>query len=135
MSGTKNILAKLLVAFADALDSMDDREFNLLIGGKARLRLVEPNRNTKAQALEDSCLDGVISDMAQRLSVSESRESAATLLASINHPRRKKFLLLLAKSCGIRVESKDSIARIEQRLIENVVGSKLDSEAIKKVPF
>ena len=135
MSGTKKILTKLLVAFADALDSMDDREFDLLINGKARLRVVEPNRTTRALPLEDSCLDGTISDMAKRLNAAESRESAANLLASIDQPQKKNFLLLLAKSCGVRVESKDSIARIEQRLIENVVGSRLDSEAIKNVAF
>ena len=45
------------------------------------------------------------------------------------------FLLQLAKSCGVRVESKDSIALIEQKLVENVVGARLDSEAIKKVAF
>ena len=127
--------SRLLSAFADALDSMDDREFDLLIQGKVRLRIVEKPGTKKAPPLNDFRLDGAISEIAQKLNTAESRESAASLLASINEPRRKDFLLLLAKSCGVRVESKDNIARIEQKLIETVVGSKLDSEAIRKVAF
>ena len=114
---------------------MDDREFDLLIQGKARLSIVEKHKTKKAPILDDSCLDGIISETAQKLIAAESREAAARLLASINQPRKKDFLLLLAKTCGVRVESKDSIARIEQKLVENVVGARLDSEAIKKVAF
>ena len=135
MSESKQTISRLLSAFADALDSMDDHEFNLLVQGKVRLRIVEKPKIKKAPPLNEPRLDGAISEIAQKLSTAESRESAASLLASINQPRRKELLLLLARSCGVRLESKDNIARIEQKLIENVVGSKLDSEAIRKVAF
>ena len=135
MRESRQTISRLLSAFADALDSMDDREFDLLIQGKVRLRTVEKYKTKKAPTLKDSRLDEAVSEIAQKLSTAESRESAASLLASINHPRRRDFLLLLARSCRVRVESKDNIERIEQRLIENVVGSRLDSEAIRKVSF
>lgn len=127
--------SKLLSIVFDVLGSMDDQEIDLLIQGKATLRVVENNRSKKAMPIDDSCLDEAISDIAQKLSAADSRASAENLLASINQPRKKDFLLRLAKSCGVRVESKDSIARIEQKLVENVVGARLDSEAIKKVAF
>ena len=127
--------SKLLSIVFDAVGSMDDHEIDLLIQGKATLRVVEKNKIKKAMPIEDSCLDEVISDTARKLSSAESREAAADLLASINQPRKRDFLINLAKSCGVRVESKDSIARIEQKLVENVVGVRLDSEAIKKVAF
>lgn len=127
--------SKLLSIVFDVLGSMDDREIDLLIQGKATLRVVEKNRNKKAMPIDDSCLDETISGMAQKLSAADSRASAENLLASINQPRRKDFLLRLAKTCGVRVESKDSIAIIERKLVENVVGTRLDSEAIKKVAF
>ena len=126
---------KLVSIVFDALSAMDDREIDLLIQGKATLRVVEKSKNKKAIPLDDTCLDEAISDVAQKLNVAESREDAASLLASINQPRKKDFLLLLAKFCGVRVESKDSIAMIERKLVENVVGSRLDSEAIRKVAF
>ena len=127
--------SKLLSIVFDILGSMDDQEIDLLIQGKATLRVVENNRSKKATPIDDSCLDEAISSMAQKLSAADSRASAENLLASINQPRRKDFLLRLAKTCGVRVESKDSIAIIERKLVENVVGARLDSEAIKKVAF
>ncbi len=135
MCDSKQTLSRLLSAFADALDSMDAREFDLLIQGKAKLRIVENHKPKKVLPLDDSFLNGAISETAQRLNAAESREAAASLLASINQPRKKDFLMLLAKSCSVRVESRDSIARIEQKLVENVVGVRLDSEAIRKVAF
>ena len=127
--------SKLLSIVFDTLGSMDDREIDLLIQGKATLSVVEKNKTKKSILVDDSCLDEAISDTARMLSASESREAAENLLASINQPRKKDFLLRLAKTCGVRVESKDSIAIIERKLVENVVGTRLDSEAIKKVAF
>ncbi len=135
MSESKQTIAKLLVAFADAMNSMDDREFDLLIQGKAKLRLVEEKPIQEKNREADACLDNVVAELAQKLNEAESRESAESLLASINHPRRRNFLLLLAQACGVTVGSKDRIARIEQKLVEDVVGSKLRSQAIKKVAF
>ncbi len=127
--------SKLLSIVFDALGSMGDQEIELLIQGKATIKVVEKNKARKSTPLDHSCLDEIISDTALKLNAAESREAAANLLASVNQPRKKDFLLHLAKSCGVRVESKDSIARIEQKLVENVVGARLDSEAIRKVAF
>ena len=135
MSGPKQTIAKLLAAFADALDSMDDREFDLLIQGKAKLRLVKDQKSRSKPPLDVSCLDKTVSEFAIKLNAAESREVARDLLNSIKQPRRRDFLVLLAKSCGVSVRSKDSIAVIERTLIENTVGSKLRSEAIKNVAF
>ena len=136
MSESKQTIAKLFVAFADALNSMDNREFDLLIQGKAKLRLVErPKTRENGKLLDTDSLEETLSEVAQKLNAAESREVAESLLASINQPRRKDFLLLLAKACNVSVGSKDSIAMIERQLIENIVGARLASEAIQKVAF
>ncbi len=135
MNESRQTIAKLLVAFADAMNSMDDREFDLLIQGKAKFRLVEEKPKQEKKHESDACLDRAVAELAKKLNDAESRESAESLLASINYPRRRKFLLLLARSCGVTVGSKDRMARIEQKLVEDVVGSKLRSQAIKKVAF
>ena len=127
--------SKLFSIVFDAIGSMDDREIALLIQGKATLHVVEKNKSQKTTPLNDSCLDEAISDTAQKLNAAGSREAAHGLLAAINQPRKKDFMLHLAKSCGVKVESRDSIAIIEQKLVENVVGARLDSAAIQKVAF
>ena len=135
MRESKQTITKLLIAFADAMNSMDEREFDLLIAGKAKLRLVEDRPHRKAKPVEDMRIDKAVSDMAERLREIDSREDAETLMASIDVPRKKNFLLMLSRNCGVNVGSKDNIPRIEQKLIEHVVGSKLRSEAIRKVVF
>jgi hypothetical protein len=134
MRESKQTIAKLLVAFADALNSMDDRQFDLLIQGKAKLRLVEEQKTGKMK-LDTLHLNHTVSELAQKLNDAETRETAESLIASINQPRRREFLVLLAKACGVRVQSKDNISTIERKLIENTVGSRLRSEAIKNVAF
>jgi hypothetical protein len=134
MNESKQTIAKLLAAFADAMDSMDDHEFELLIQGKVKLRVTQPRRSEK-RIIHDPALDQIIADVARKLNDSESREAAQTVLAAINQPRRKDFLIRLASVCGVNVREKDNISMIEQKLIENVVGSKLRTRAIEKVPF
>ena len=135
MRESMQTMSKLFSVVFDTISAMDDREIDLLIRGKATLHVVEKGRARKAAPLDDSCLDDAISDTAQKLNAAESRQAAADLLAAIDQPRKKDFLMLLAKSCGVRVESRDNIARIERKLVENVVGVRLDSEAIRKVAF
>ncbi len=134
MSESKQTIAKLFVAFADALNSMDDREFDLLIQGKAKLRLVEKPRAKRIPS-DGLHLEEILDEVAQKLNEAESLEVAESLLASINLPRKKDFLLRLAKVCNVPVASKDSIELIERQLIENVVAAKLTSQAIQKVAF
>ena len=134
MSELKQTIASLFIAFGDALDSMDEREFDRLIQGKAKLGLVE-KQAAKQRPPQDLSLEKVLAELAQKLNESESRDAAERLLASIDQPRKKDFLLLLAKTCNVHVGSKDSIAMIERQLIENVVGAKLTARSIEKVAF
>ena len=135
MCESKQAIARLFVAFADALDSMDDREFDLLIQGEAKLRLDKKRKAPSKKAMSGPSLEESASNFAQKLIATESREEAEVFLASISQPRKKQLLLLLAKACNVNVASRDSIAMIERQLVENVVGAKLDSEAIQKVAF
>ncbi|MCY3898811.1 MAG: hypothetical protein OXF86_09590 [Caldilineaceae bacterium] len=134
MIESKANLAKFLIAVADALNSMDSREFELLLDGKAKLRIAE-NRKTEKRILDDSNLNKAVNELAERLKNADSRGAAKRVIASISHSRKREFLVLLAEACDIRVMSKDTIGTIEQKLIESVVGSKLRSKAIRKVDF
>ena len=135
MYDSKQTIARLFSAFADALDSMDEREFEALIQGEAKLRLEEIRKSKSKKSVETPIEKEFVSDLAQRLISAKSREEAENLLASINQPRKKDLLLLLAKACNVSVATRDSIAMIERQLVENVVGAKLDAQAIQKVAF
>ena len=147
-------IRSLAVVF-DGLNSMDDSELEMLIQGKGNLRFVpaaergETARKSKpddAQLLPsngkvrmgEAKLQLEVDEVARRLDEANSREEAKSLIASINVPKgkgRKDFLIRLAKACAVQVESRDAIARIEQKLVEKTVGAKLRSKAFREVAF
>ena len=131
-SDLRQTISGLLAAFSDALSTMDDREFELLIQGKAKLRLKEEPRSKRLR-VEDIDYRAILADVAQKLNGAESREAAGAMLASVDMPRKKEFLLRLAREFHVPVATKDSIDSIERQLIENVVAAKLASQAIQKV--
>ena len=138
MHEAKQTIANLFAAFAEALNAMDDREFDLLLRGEAKLRLVEkrPGKNGKnGRLLTAAPLPDALPELAEKFQAAASREEAAALLAAIAKPRRKETLLLLAKEFSVNATARDNIEQIERQLIENVVGARLTSEAIRTVAF
>lgn len=141
MGESRQAIANLFAAFADALNAMDDREFDRLIQGKAKLRLVEKRRGknggngNSGKLLDAPPLTESIPELAQSFQAAASREEAAAILAAVNSPRRKEILLLLAKEFSVNATARDNIGLIERRLIENVVGARLAAEAIQTVVF
>ncbi len=134
MVESKQIIAKLFIAFGETLNSMDDNQFEQFLAGKAKLRLVTTEKRVKDPADEPGMAEA-IAEFAKRIHGADSRAEAESLIASIKHPRRKDFLIRLSNSCGVSVRPKDTIAMIEHRLVEGVVGDKLRSNAIKSVAF
>ena len=127
-------IGKLLKAFGDSLHAMDDRELDLLLQGKGMLSFTPAPRTGDRPETDARVLEAA-REAARRLTKVDSREAAREVLASINHPRRREFLLLIAQASSIRVGSRDSVARIEQKLIQAIVGSKLRTRAFKEVAF
>ena len=153
MGESRQAMANLFAAFADALNAMDDREFDRLVQGKGKLRLVEEdpgkggnegkgkngrNGGKGGKLLEAppvTDLTESVPELAQRFEAAASREEAAAVLATVDSPRRKEVLLLLAKEFSVNATARDNIRGIERRLIENVVGARLAAEAIRTVAF
>ena len=90
MCESRQEIANLFSAFADAIGSMSDQDFRNLAQGKAKLRLVEV-QNPKTRPAEDPCLNEAVAEMAQNLNNAKSREVAKDLLASIQQPGRSNF--------------------------------------------
>lgn len=130
----RKTLGKLLRAVGDSLQTMNDREFELLLQGKGTLRFT-PTKGTVIKPEVEQHLSTDAAEVARQLENADSRETAKDVISMIKHRRRKEFLLLVAQKSGVHVEKRDSIARIEQKLIETIVGSKLRTQAFKEVAF
>ena len=133
MASLQRDLSKLFFALADALNSMDDGEFDLLMEGKAKLRVVSPKNSKKGKTQESLESETQLPEIAKLLNEAESRDAAEEILSSLTVPRKKAFLLDLARLCSVHVGPRDSISLIERQLVENIVGARLASEAFKKV--
>ena len=133
MTISKQQLSKLLFAFSDALESMEDHEFDLLLEGKAKLRIASAAAPKKSKSQASVVSEETLKDLVSLLNQAESREAAENILSSVSFPRKRDLLKELAKRCNVVVGSKDSISMIEERIIENVVGAKLTSKAFRKL--
>ena len=130
----KQVIDKLLNILGNSLRAMDDRELDLLLQGKGTLRFT-PTSPANEQLEPEPHLWEAAMEIAKQLAGVETREAAREVITSIDRPRRRGFLLLIAQAAGVRVGSRDSIARIEQKLIQSTVGSKLRSRAFREVSF
>ena len=123
-------IAELLRAVASVVESSDTFELKELIRelnkrSDTQFSSERPNSKTSQDKLEKGRAVEIIDDL-QR---STTREEAASLLGSFKLSRRQ--LTDLARVRSVHVTKDDNIARIEEKLIEAVVGSRLNSEAIR----
>ena len=135
----------LFKVIGDSLADMDDDKIDLLLQGKATLQFIElpdssakrdaGRRKKKNEIRMDESDAQVAAEIARQLCDADTRDAANAVIASIKHRSRKRFLALVADSVGIRIESRDTIAKIESRLIESTVGAKLRARAFAEVPF
>ena len=130
----RQTIDNLLKAIGDCLHEMDDREFDLLLQGKGTLRFTPMPTRVNKQVFDPDLYNDA-KEIARQLRGADSRDAAREVIASIKHRRRRDYLVLVARASGVRVGSKDSIANIEHKLIEALVGSKLRSRAFREVAF
>lgn len=130
----RQTIGKLFKVIGDSLLSMDDHEFDLMIQGKGILRFAPVSEPAKKRSVESQVRHDAVG-VAKKLHDAETREDANIVIASIKHRPKKEFLSQVARAAGVHVESRDSIAKIELKLIEATVGAKLRSRAFQEVPF
>lgn len=154
MNDTKRAISELLTrskletVFYETLNSLDESEVLALIQGEGRLRFVSNEANGKKQPVRirrplpkpseigtEAQLQADVNETSRKLLDAESRGAAEDLIASITYPRRKEFLTRLAKACKVHVDSRDTIATLERKLIEDIVGAKLSAKAFMEVAF
>ena len=130
----RQAIGKLFKVIGDSLLAMDDHEFDLVLQGKGVLRFTPLPEPTKKRVFE-AIIQPDAAEIAEKLRDAETREDAQIVISSIKHRPRKEFLFHVARATDVHVESRDSIAKIEHKLIEATVGAKLRSRAFKEVPF
>jgi hypothetical protein len=124
----KEQLTKLLRVLAAAVEGLDQRQLDQLLGGKAKLTfsLVDKAKEASAVTVIDN------SAVLQQLNECRDRNEAQRVLSQITN---RDALALFARALKIHVVKHDRREDIESKIIEFVIGGKLRTEAIQSLNF
>lgn len=125
----KELVAKILHSVASAIDRLDDGQLQIFAEnlrksavGATPGRLDSKNRHAK--------IDPIKLEMGlTKLSEFKTRQEGAAFLEDLALSRKE--LEALAKMRNIHVIKDDNVAKIKEKLIENIIGARLSSTAIR----
>lgn len=124
----KSALA-VLKAVTKLVSSLSEEDVEAILAGRASIKLVYDNgRSTSASGLTTGVnIDTeVIKD---RLAKLESTTDGFEMLQAANLTRAE--LERIARSLDIAILKQDSVQRLEEKLVEALIGSRLNSRAIR----
>lgn len=114
---------QLLKIIVDMLNQLSEDQLNDLMSKKARLKLEYPKKQDESQLMVMP-----INDICSKLDTLQSREDAYTFFGSLSIT--KNDLKNIAKHYDIPLASKDTNSILIDKIIENVIGSKLRFDAL-----
>lgn len=115
---------QLLKIVLDFLDQLSEEQLVLLIEKKARLKL-ETEKNPPK---EPKTTEVDAAEVCKRLECCSTREEAMQYMAEVS--LSKAGLKAVAKKYNISLGSKDRRDQIAEKIVENVVGSRLRFDAL-----
>lgn len=122
----KAVLAKTLRLLASAIESLDERDLDQLLGGQSKLAFVPAD---KPKPLQPEPTADHVALLAQ-LNECTERDQARAILSGISN---KESLVSFARTQKVYVAKHDRREDIENKIIEFVVGAKLRTEAIQSL--
>ncbi|GAA0020713.1 hypothetical protein [Bradyrhizobium diazoefficiens] len=122
-------LAHFLRAIAQAVENADDSQIDNLIASLSRLtpneRTTKPSSKPPRQDVDEASLQETL----ERIGMLSSREEGLKLLEQLDFKR--KDLLALAKLRDVHTSKDDSVLRLREKLVERLIGARLNSQAIR----
>lgn len=116
-------LAEILRRLADYVDRHPDAELAPLFEKAARLTRSRKERPSEAMTEVEAY------SFASRLQTMTSRDEGLSMLKAEIPTRRS--LEVLARSLRLPVQKDDTVERLRQKIVENIIGARLRSEAIQ----
>jgi hypothetical protein len=126
------LLARLLRRMADVIESMDDAELEGFLGNVqpiSRTSKIGGSRRAPRNEPRAKMDPHRTSDVVNRLQEARTRDEGASILDQLNLTRRE--LVAVAHARSVHVTKDDNISRIEEKLVEAIIGSRLNSQAIR----
>lgn len=126
------LLAQILRRLAKKVEGMDSNEMHKFLRD---LDVKNPSEKSREVSSERRAKGGKsqlyvgTNEILNRLQTAPDREAGAMLLRELSLSKRD--LLELARTRSVHITKEDSLRRIEEKLVEAIIGSKLNSQAIR----
>jgi hypothetical protein len=127
----KSEIVKIIRALAKAVQSCSDKDIDSLLTGNAELLIVHSNSLPLASNSGDTVVGGIgdFESLIECLKLCASREAALVLLEGTALKRQQ--LEDLSRKLNIPIIKSDKVDRIRDKIVNNIVGSRLNSRAIR----
>jgi len=122
-------LSMLLRRLADYVDNRSDEELAPLFELAQRLKPKKTVRRRDSSSSDFETDRGFYQAIWRRLAEQQTREAGEALLRD-EVPNRMQ-LEVLARTLQLPVQSDDTLARLRTKIVENIIGSRLRSQAIQ----
>jgi hypothetical protein len=124
------VISDFLVALARQVESLTNEELENLLDGAAVGRILRQEQKSRPKKrVEPADVQSQAAAVMGELASKSTREEAAAFLAAL--APSKRVLTEAAKMREVHVVKQDTTKTISEKLIENVVGSRLDSARIR----
>jgi hypothetical protein len=125
-------LAELLRTLAAAVESLSPSELREFADNLGK-RITTSFDDTERSSPRDDVNRTRISTIMSELHGCETRDEALSLMKVGKLSRRE--LIEVARTCSVHIAKDDNISRIEEKVVEAIVGSRLNSNAIRGSSF
>jgi hypothetical protein len=124
------VISEFLVTLARQVERLEDEELDVLlkdagVGGIFRVQSKSSRPKTADRAEVQLEAEALMRELANQ----PSREGAKAFLDALSPSRR--VLIEAAKMREVHIVREDTVKTISEKLVENVVGSRLDSARIR----
>lgn len=127
---SKNPALAVLRIVSKMIAGMSQQELESLASGRTRLTIAQPSGDQGVMFF-DRAKDDVIDfdDIQRNLSAAESTEAGFKILDKVRLSRAE--LEKMARSLDLPVMKQDSVGRLEEKIVEALIGSRLNSRAVR----
>ncbi|MGX7200766.1 hypothetical protein BCR22_08275 [Enterococcus plantarum] len=119
---------QLMKLVFDTLNKLSTTQLDDLLAKKAQLKLIYPEEKKVKNEISNNEIDKIVNEISNELEQVDSRDKAESILN--NRTINKQMLKLISKKYNISLNGKDSNTVIIEKIIENVVGSKIKFDAL-----
>ena len=134
MTISRKEVASLFAALACTVQGMSDQQFVMWLAGEGSLRFDSVTRS-KSKNRKETLPPADLEELRANLQTAVTREDAWDIMARAPRVGRRVYLAQFAKMFRVHITKQDTVPKIEEKLIEAIVGPKIRSKAIQDLPL